>query len=52
MSLAWLIDGDNEMVSVYRPGELVVDYKGIQRLEGEGALKGFVADFEEIWAGL
>ena len=52
VGLGWLVDGDNETVFVYRPGQQVVEYKAIERLEGEGPLTGFVADFEDIWAGL
>lgn len=52
VGLGWLVDGDNETVFVYRPGQQVVEHKGTERLEGEGPLAGFVADFEDIWAGL
>ena len=52
VSLGWLIDGDRETVYVYRRGQPVREHTGIEQLEGEGPLAGFVAYFEDIWEGL
>jgi Uma2 family endonuclease len=50
--LGWLIDGDSEAVYVYRPGHPVKAHRGIQKLEGEGPVKGFVLQLRSIWKGL
>ena len=52
VGVAWLIDADNETVFAYRPGQPVTEHKAVERLEGEGPLRGFVADFEDIWERL
>jgi Uma2 family endonuclease len=50
--LAWLIDADHQAVYVYRPARAVETRRGIQRLEGEGPVKGFVLQLRSIWQGL
>jgi Uma2 family endonuclease len=50
--LGWLIDGDRETVYVYRPRHPVQVRRGIQQLEGEGPVKGFVLQLRSIWKGL
>ena len=50
--LAWLIDADHQTVHVYRLGRPVETRRGIQRLEGEGPVKGFVLQLRSIWQGL
>jgi Uma2 family endonuclease len=52
VQLAWLIDGDSKTVYVYRPGKSVEKRQGIQKLAGEGPVKGFVLKLGPIWAGL
>jgi Uma2 family endonuclease len=50
--LGWLIDADHRTVYVYRPGRPVESRRGIQRLEGEGPVKGFALQLRSIWQGL
>ena len=51
--MAWLIDGDNETVYIYRSGvEKPEKRTGIVSLAGEGPVAGFVLDLKAIWAGL
>lgn len=52
VELAWLIDGDNRCVYVYRgtaEPRLVTD---AENLAGEGPVEGFVLPLADIWAGL
>ena len=50
--LAWLIDGDNETVYVYRKGRNPVTRRKLQELSGEGSVKGFTLKLAAIWRGL
>jgi Uma2 family endonuclease len=52
--LAWLIDGDNRTIYVYRPGQACSCQTDIQHLEAGpgGPVDGFVADFADVWEGL
>ena len=52
VALAWLIDGDNETVWIYRPGQAPEKRVKIAELAGEGPVDGFVLGLQEIWAGL
>ena len=53
VELAWLIDGDNETVYIYRAGSQKPEKRtGIATLSGEGPVDGFVLDLRAIWAGL
>lgn len=52
VKLGWLIDGDHETVYIYRRGEPVEERRGIQKLAGEGPVKGFVLNLRPIWQGL
>ena len=53
VELAWLIDGDNETVYIYRSGvEKPEKRTGLVSLAGEGPVAGFVLDLKAIWAGL
>ena len=53
VELAWLIDGDNETVYIYRAGSQKPEKRtGIATLSGEGPVSGFVLDLRAIWAGL
>ena len=52
VQLAWLIDGDNETVYVYRQGRNPVTRRKIQELAGEGPVKGFTLKLTTIWRGL
>ena len=53
VELAWLIDGDNETVYIYRAGSQKPEKRtGIATLSGEGPVAGFVLDLRAIWAGL
>ena len=47
--LGWLIDADNKMVEVYRPNEQPEKRIGLDAIEGEGALAGFVLDLTDVW---
>jgi Uma2 family endonuclease len=50
--LAWLIDGDAQMVSVYCKGNAMKVHRGINKLAGEGPVRGFVLQLTAIWKGL
>ena len=50
--LAWLIDGDNQTVYVYRKGRNPVTRRKLQDLAGEGPVKGFTLKLTAIWRGL
>jgi Uma2 family endonuclease len=50
--LAWLIDGDNETVYVYRRGRAPRAHRHVQEAAGEGPVKGFVLKLRSIWRGL
>ncbi len=53
VQLSWLIDGDNQIVYVYRVGQSDAEKRaGIQKLPGEGPVAGFELDLTDIWAGL
>jgi Uma2 family endonuclease len=52
VQLGWMIDGDHETVYIYGRGEHVEERRGIQRLAGEGPVKGFVLNLRPIWQGL
>jgi Uma2 family endonuclease len=50
--LGWFIDGDAKTVYVFRPGRGVEKLQGVQKLAGEGPVKGFVLKLGSIWSGL
>jgi Uma2 family endonuclease len=52
VQLAWLIDGDAQVVYVYRKGQSPKIKRGIQQLAGEGPVEGFVLQLKSIWKGL
>ena len=52
VQLGWLIDGDAETVYIYRKGRPPEVRRGIQKLAGEGPVKGFVLQLNAIWKGL
>jgi Uma2 family endonuclease len=52
VQLAWFIDGDAETVYVYRQGQPMEKLKRIQKLAGEGPVKGFTLNLRPIWRGL
>ena len=52
VSLGWLIDGDAQTGSIYRPGQAVETRTGIKVLAGDGPLKGFSIKLADLWAGL
>jgi Uma2 family endonuclease len=52
VDLAWLIDGDNQCVYVYRQNCEMRLVRGVSQIEGEGPIDGFVLDLTDIWAGL
>jgi Uma2 family endonuclease len=47
--LGWLIDIENRSVEIYRPGGIVESRAGVNRIEGEGPVAGFVLDLTYIW---
>jgi Uma2 family endonuclease len=49
---AWLIDGDNQTVYVYRRGRRPVTRRGLSQITAEPPLKGFTLKLEAIWQGL
>jgi Uma2 family endonuclease len=52
VELAWLIDGDNKTVYIYRAGGGSDARSGISTLAGEGPVAGFELDLPDVWAGL
>jgi Uma2 family endonuclease len=50
VELAWLIDGDNRCVYVYRQGHEMRQVLNQSQIEGEGPVEGFVLDLTDIWA--
>jgi Uma2 family endonuclease len=52
VELAWLIDGDNRCVYIYRKGFEMRLLRDAERIEGEGPVEGFVLDLTGIWEGL
>ena len=52
VQLAWLIDGDAEMVYIYQKDQPVETRKGILKLAGKGPVKGFTLQLRTIWDGL
>jgi Uma2 family endonuclease len=52
-ALAWLVDGDNRTVHVFRPGQAREILTDVARLEaGPGPVQGFVAELADVWSGL
>ena len=47
--LGWLIDPQSRTVAIYRPGQEVEVRAGIDRVEGEGVMAGFVLDLRTVW---
>jgi Uma2 family endonuclease len=47
--LGWLIDPEEQAISIYRPGRApeVLDHP--LRIAGEGPVAGFVLDLADIW---
>jgi Uma2 family endonuclease len=53
VELAWLIDGDNRTVYIYRTGRNEPEQRvTLTRLAGESSVAGFELDLTDIWAGL
>ena len=48
--LGWLIDAANKSVEIYRPnGEVEMLASGLDKIEGEGPVAGFVLDLTYVW---
>src|SRR5271165_206066 len=47
--LGWLIDPEKKTVEIYRPGGKVEVRAGMDKLEGEGPVAGFVLDLTYVW---
>jgi Uma2 family endonuclease len=47
--LGWLIDPEKRSVEIYRPGGEVEMRSGINQIEGEGPVAGFVLDLTLVW---
>ncbi|MFN7923144.1 MAG: Uma2 family endonuclease [Bryobacteraceae bacterium] len=50
--LGWLIDPRTHTVTIYRPHREPEPRTGIDRLEGEGPVAGFVLDLAPVWRSL
>ncbi len=50
--LLWLVDPDNESITVYRPGEQPVTYHGPATIDARPVLSGFELDLEALFAVL
>jgi Uma2 family endonuclease len=47
--LGWLIDPESRTVEIYRPGHDVEKRAGLDKVEGEGPVAGFVLDLSYVW---
>jgi len=47
--LGWLIDPEDQSVTIYRPNSAPETRRGILSIDGEGPVTGFVLDLSEIW---
>jgi Uma2 family endonuclease len=47
--LGWLIHRPTRTVHIYMPGREPEERKGIDRIEGEGPVQGFVLDLSRVW---
>jgi Uma2 family endonuclease len=47
--LGWLIDPATRTIEIYRPGGEVITRAGIDSVEGEGPVAGFVLDLTYVW---
>jgi hypothetical protein len=47
--LGWLLDPQNKTVEIYRPDGVVEKRTGIDKVEGEGPVAGFVLDLTYVW---
>ena len=47
--LGWLIDPANRSVEVFRPNGEIVTHTGINKIEGEGPVAGFILDLTYVW---
>ena len=52
VALAWLIDGDANTVTIYRPDIPPQTLQGITAITAEDPTAGFTLDLTDIWAGL
>ena len=47
--LGWLIDPESRTVEIYRPGRDVEKRAGLDKVQGEGLMAGFVLDLSYVW---
>ena len=47
--LGWLVDPENETVEIFRPDGKSQKRTGVDKLEGEGPVAGFVLDLTYVW---
>jgi len=47
--LGWLIDPENKTVEIYRPSGETERRTGVDKVEGEGPVAGFVLDLTYVW---
>ena len=47
--MGWLIDPDKRIVEVYRPGRETEVLAGVDCVNGEGPVDGFVLDLSPVW---
>lgn len=47
--LGWMIDPENRLVEVYRPGGEPESFTGTDAIKGEGPVEGFVLDLRPVW---
>jgi len=53
VQLGWLIHPDKKTAYIYRAGQTDSERRvGINKLAGEGPVKGFKLDLKDIWAGV
>jgi Uma2 family endonuclease len=52
VDVAWLIDPDNRVVHVYRPGQAPRLLREPEKIEGEGPVEGLTVDLKDVWQGL
>jgi Uma2 family endonuclease len=47
--VAWLIDPSRRAVEVFRPGSSAEAREGVENVQGEGPVAGFVLDLRPVW---
>jgi Uma2 family endonuclease len=47
--LGWLLDPETQSVTIFRPDQEPETRTGIQQIEGEGPVAGFILNLQTVW---